>query len=272
MPINKDTTLCISLANRPSNLGTRFHNFLYEALDLNYIYKAFKPDSLNQAIAGIRGLGIRGCAVSMPFKEEVIPLIDEMDPSAAAIQSVNTIVNTNGYLKAYNTDYIAITNLLKKYQLSNQASFAVKGSGGMAKAVVYALKNLGFENGIIVAKNEEKGKELAKAHCGYHWKAKLDEKDRVELLINATPVGMQDTPFAEQLSFAKSHVESANTIFDVVAIPEQTPLIQYARYQNKIVITGTEVFALQALEQFYLYTGIYPEPALFEAAKNFSRS
>lgn len=58
--INKDTQVCMSLAARPSNFGTRFHNYLYEALDLNYLYKAFSPTDLTQAISGVRGLGIRG--------------------------------------------------------------------------------------------------------------------------------------------------------------------------------------------------------------------
>ncbi len=56
------------------NFGTRFHNYLYEALDLNYLYKAFSPTDLTQAISGVRGLRIRGCAISMPFKEACIPL------------------------------------------------------------------------------------------------------------------------------------------------------------------------------------------------------
>ena len=79
MPIlNKDMVLCISLAARPSNLGTRFHNWLYDQLGLNYIYKAFTTTDLPAAIGGVRALGIRGCAVSMPFKEDVIELVDRM--------------------------------------------------------------------------------------------------------------------------------------------------------------------------------------------------
>ena len=110
--LNKDTTLCISLAARPSNIGTSFHNYIYAELGLNYIYKAFAPADLAQAVAGIRGLGIRGAGVSMPYKEDVIALVDIMDASAAAIDSVNTIVNDGGVLTAYNTDYLAIARLL----------------------------------------------------------------------------------------------------------------------------------------------------------------
>ncbi|MFT4021809.1 MAG: shikimate 5-dehydrogenase, partial [Acinetobacter sp.] len=118
MRLNKDTVLCMSLANKPSNFGTRFHNYLYDVLNLNYVYKAFAPQDLTQAIAGVRGLPVRGCAISMPYKEQVIALVDEMDASAQAIQSVNTIVNSNGVLKAYNTDYIAIAKLIEKYHIS----------------------------------------------------------------------------------------------------------------------------------------------------------
>ena len=110
--INKDTQLCMSLAARPGNFGTRFHNFLYRELGLNYIYKAFTTRDLAAAIGGIRALGIRGCAISMPFKEACIEYLDELDPSAKGIMSVNTIVNTDGYLKAYNTDYTAVSELL----------------------------------------------------------------------------------------------------------------------------------------------------------------
>ena len=92
--------VCISLAARPSNLGTRFHNYLYDELGLNFIYKAFTTDDLEGAVRGIRALGFRGCSVSMPFKEAIIPLIDVMATSALAIESVNTVVNDNGVLTA----------------------------------------------------------------------------------------------------------------------------------------------------------------------------
>lgn len=80
----------------------------------------------------------------MPFKEACIPLVDELDASAQAIHSVNTIVNTNGHLKAYNTDYIAIARLLANYKVSPDLVFALRGSGGMAKAVACALKDAGL--------------------------------------------------------------------------------------------------------------------------------
>ena len=65
--LNKDTRLCISLAGRPSNIGTRFHNYLYDLLGLDFIYKAFTTTDIAAAVGGVRALGIRGCSVSMPI-------------------------------------------------------------------------------------------------------------------------------------------------------------------------------------------------------------
>ena len=267
--LNKDTIVCMSLAARPGNFGTRFHNYLYDALDLNYLYKAFTTTDLPAAIGGVRALGIRGCAISMPFKEQVIALVDELDPSAKAIDSVNTIVNTDGYLKAYNTDYIAIASLLKQHQVDNQLTFALRGSGGMAKAVAAALKNAGFENGYIIARNEKTGRALAELY-GFEWRAELDNL-QPGLLINATPTGMSGGAEAELMSFTPQQVDAASVVFEVVAMPEITPLVRYAQEKQKTTITGAAVFAIQAVEQFALYTGIRPDDELFRAAAEYSR-
>ncbi|CNI24495.1 shikimate 5-dehydrogenase [Yersinia mollaretii] len=267
--LNKDTQVCISLAARPSNFGTRFHNFLYDALDLDYLYKAFTTTDLVAAIGGVRALGFRGCAISMPFKEAVIPMVDEMDPSAAAINSVNTLVNTEGYLKAYNTDYIAIAKLLQSHQVPADNVFALRGSGGMAKAVAFALKNAGFKQGFIIATNEKTGKQLAE-QSGYPYRPDM-QGVQADMLINATPVGMAGGKEAESMAFTENEVNHAKIIFDVVALPAITPLIHYAQTQEKTVITGAEVFAIQAVEQFVLYTGIRPDQALFEKAAAYAR-
>ena len=267
--INKETVMCMSLAARPGNFGTRFHNYLYEALDLDYLYKAFSTQDIVGAIAGVRALNIRGCAISMPFKEASIPLVDELDPSAQAIDSINTIVNTNGHLKAYNTDYMAIAQLLADYQVSPDLSFALRGSGGLAKAVACALRDAGFRNGTIVARNEHTGRQLAELY-GFHWTADISDV-HAQLLLNATPIGMPGGPEAEELAYTPEQIAAADVIFEVVASSGGTPLIRAAREQHKRLITGEEVFALQAVEQFVLYTGIRPDAELFARAAAHAR-
>ena len=265
--LNKDTQLCISLAARPSNIGTRFHNYLYQRLDLNFVYKAFAPTDLAQAVAGIRGLPIRGAAVSMPYKTACMPMLDEIERSASVIDSVNTIVNTDSHLVGYNTDYLAIAALLEVHDVDKADDFVVLGSGGMAKAVVAALHDAGFAAGTVVARNADTGPALA-AQYGYEWAPDLASL-RPSLLVNATPAGMAPD---ETLAAPHDLIGTASTVFDVVAFPAETPLIRSARELDKRVITGAEVIALQAAEQFELYTGVRPDPELVREASEFSRA
>ena len=268
--INKNTQLCISLAGRPGNFGTRLHNYLYEKLGLDFVYKAFTTQDIEHAVKGVRALGIRGCAVSMPFKESCIPFIDELSDSARAIESVNTIVNDNGFLRAYNTDYIAVLALIKKYQINDRTSVIVRGSGGMAKAVVAAFKHSGFSDVKICARNRQTGSYLAKLY-DYQYISELD-KQCAELLVNVTPIGMLGGAESEALSFPEAMIEQAKMVFDVVAMPAETPLILAAKQKAKQTISGAEVIVLQAIEQFELYTGIRPSEQLIAEAAAFARA
>jgi len=267
--LNKDTQLCISLAARPSNIGTRFHNYLYQQLGIDFIYKAFTTNDIAAAVGGVRALGIRGCSVSMPFKEAVIPLVDELDQTAAAIQSVNTIVNTDGHLKAYNTDYGAVQDLIAEHGLESGKSVLIRGSGGMAKAVGAAFRDAGFGNGTLIARNTESGQRLA-AELGYRWAAEPAGLT-ADIIVNVTPLGMAGGADETTVAFPAEAIARAETVFDVVAFPSETPLIVAARAAGKPVITGAEVIALQAAKQFELYTGVRPSPEQVLEASLYSR-
>ncbi|KQM21619.1 shikimate dehydrogenase [Novosphingobium sp. Leaf2] len=253
----------MSLSARPGNAGSLLHNRLYELLGLDYVYKSFSTADLPAAVGGIRALGIRGCAISMPFKEAVIPLIDALEPSASAIDSVNTIVNDGGRLTGYNTDFTAVRDLLLARAIDPATPFIVRGSGGMAKAVVAALRDCGFDTGVIVARNADAGQALA-AQYGYTWAAQMPHAG-APLLVNVTPLGMAG-PDADALSFEAAHIAACEVAFDVVAQPAATPFIRAARAAGKRTISGAEVIVLQAVEQFVLYTGIRPEPAMIRDA------
>lgn len=269
MPIlNKDMAVCISLSGRPSNIGTRFHNYLYDKLGLNFVYKAFSTSDIEGAIGGVRALGFRGCSVSMPFKEAVIPLVDIMEESATSIESVNTIVNDNGVLSASNTDYEAIAALLASHAVDPAQSVLVRGSGGMAKAVVAAFRGAGFDDLTVLARNADAGTALA-AKYGYQ-AITADPAPGHAVLVNVTPLGMNG-PQAEALAFTPEHIAAAGTVFDVVAFPSETPLIVAARAAGTPVITGAEVIALQAARQFERYTGVTLTPELIAEASAFSR-
>lgn len=262
-PIGRDTRLCMSLSARPGNFGSRFHNRLYELTGLDYVYKSFSTTDLAAAVGGIRALNIRGCAISMPFKEAVIPLLDGLAGSAAAIDSVNTIVNDDGRLTGYNTDYAAVVELIA--DIDRNTPFVLRGSGGMAKAVAAALRDSGFTNGRIVARNEALGRALAELY-GFGWASELGEG--APLLINVTPIGM--TGGNEQLAFPEAMIARAEIAFDVVQYPPETRFLTVARDMGKRVITGTQVATIQALEQFVLYTGVRPTPEQVREAADYA--
>jgi shikimate dehydrogenase len=269
-PLNKDTRLCISLAGRPSNIGTRFHNYLYDVLGLDFIYKAFTTTDIAAAIGGVRALGIRGCSVSMPFKEDVIPLVDEVEPSARAIGSVNTIVNDDGRLTASNTDYIAVQRLIGEHGLQPSQSVLIRGSGGMASAVGAAFRDNGFQTGTIVARNPKTGRALAD-RLGYDYASDVGPRT-AEVIVNVTPIGMAGGPEESESAFDDETISKAHTVFDVVALPSETPLIVAARTAGVPVITGAEVIGLQAAEQFERYTGVRPTAEQVAAASAVSRA
>jgi len=266
--IGRDTRLCMSLSARPGNFGTRFHNRLYALTGLDYVYKAFSTTDLAGAVGGIRALDIRGCAISMPFKEAVIALLDGLAPSAAAIDSVNTIVNDSGVLTGHNTDYAAVAALIADVDPATR--FVLRGSGGMAKAVAAALRDAGFRDGTIVARNAGAGHALADLY-GFSWSADLPDDGRAAMLINVTPIGMTGADEAA-LAFPQAMIADSAIAFDVVQYPPETPFLKAAAAAGKHCITGSEVAVIQAVEQFVLYTGLRPTDAAIADAAAFARA
>jgi shikimate dehydrogenase len=192
-----------------------------------------------------------------------------VEPSAAAIESVNTIVNDGGRLTASNTDYEAVAELLESHAVDTAVPVLVRGSGGMAKAVVAAFRGAGFDELTVVARNGAAGQALAERY-GYRWVSD-DPEPTAGVIVNVTPLGM-DGADAGALSFSPAHIEAASLVFDVVAFPAETPLIRAARAAGTPVITGAEVAALQAARQFARYTGIALTADQVVRASAFSRA
>jgi shikimate dehydrogenase len=265
---NPTTKICASLSAHSGHLGVDLHNFLYREMGLNFLYQNFQVTQLEAALNGVRALGMRGCTILMPYTEQCIPHLDTLDTSAWYVGAVNAVVNNEGVLRGYNTDYRALVNLIDRHQIDPTTPFAVFGAGGLARAVLCALKECQFKNGQIISRNEEKGQDLAQNY-GFTWKVTLDPKEQAErprFLINCTPIGMEGTDMSTQLPLAEELIETADWILDGVSKPAETPLIQKAKALNKKTINGMELLFLQATEEFELYTGRRPSPELVQKA------
>lgn len=224
--ISSETQLCVSIAARPGITGSKFFNNAFKKLGLNFIYKPFKvlPHQLAGFITAIKILNIRGCGVSMPHKIAVIKYLDQLDPLAKKIGAVNTIVNKNGRLKGYNTDYSGALQVIKeKYNVRGKKVLVV-GAGGVARAIIVALQKLKAGKIYITNRHQTKARTLAKKFnlCYVPYKDKFRFKG--DFLINATPMNIN-----------KKYIRHFEAAMNVV------PGKLMARYQ--------------AVAQFKLYTG-----------------
>lgn len=263
--LSGETQFCISLSKQPGRFGTTVHNAGYRALKLNYLYKAFATCDISGAIAGVRALGIRGCSVSMPFKESVMCCIDSFDEGARIIGAVNTIVNDNGCLTGFNTDVTGALMSLTPHLTNHAERIVVLGGGGVARAILQALTVLGQSNITVCVREPDKYKTLANQFgiCLMDWSQRqtLD----ASVLINATPIGM--VPHIGEVPIDIDSMPTLRFVMDVIAAPRTTALIKMAEQRNLTVVDGFTMALHQAYEQFYLYTGLLaPREAMYRAA------
>jgi len=258
MNINKDTQVCISIAERPGNFGSNIFNAGFKAMSLDFIYKPFKvlESELENSVKGIRAFNIRGCGVSMPHKVKVMSYLDYIDPVAEKIGAINTIVNNQGILSGYNTDFVGAKKVLAEFYDVRAKKALIIGAGGVSRAIIMALKESGASEIFLTNRDESKGKKVAQElnleYCAFDKKADL----KVDLLINATSVGM--SPLEKETILDRKFLRNYHSVMDVIIYPPETLLMSNAKKEGKVVIPGYKMALYQAMEQFRLYTGQEP--------------
>ena len=147
--INKDTEIYCSFAKTAGNTGCQMMNTAFYYYGLNKIYKSFSVDNIEDAVNAVRTLNIKGFAITMPYKVEVLDYVDEMTDEVIQIGSANTIVNTDGVLKAYNTDCYSSHVVLSRF--SQYENVFILGDGGFSKAVQYSAQKV-FNNVVLITR------------------------------------------------------------------------------------------------------------------------
>ena len=249
------TTACISIAERPSNLGMTMHNAGYKALGLDFVYIPFRvvPENLENAIKGVRAFGIRGCGVSMPHKVNAMKYVDTIDDRAKRIGAINTIVNDDGRLSGYNTDYDGILLSFKEHYNTKDKDVVIIGAGGAARAIILALKDMGTGRITLLNRTDEKARKLSREFSVEHKEWKNLRSIEGDVLINATPVGMPNLD--ENILVDKQTLKRFETLMDVVINPAGSQVVRDAKELGLITIPGYKIALQQAARQFELYTG-----------------
>ena len=213
----------------------------------------------------------RGCNVTMPHKQAVMALVDDLDPLAGRVAAVNTVVRgVDGLLRGFNTDVQGFLEplklLLAQPHLVRMAR--IFGAGGAARAIVAALADHGFTI-VLAARDPAKARELLDelAPRGEHHTPPLDHfadptdfafDDRsqlFDLVVNASPLGMAGQP---PLAFDLSHAPPGSVVYDIVTHPQETALLKDARASGFATIDGLSMLIGQAAAAFQMF---YDEPA-----------
>ena len=267
MKIDGYTRLAAVVANPIKHSISPFiHNSAFEATGINGVYLALEVEvsDLAETVANIRRYQMFGINLSMPYKEEVIPYLDELSDEVRLIGAVNTVVNQNGNLIGYNTDGKGFFKSLPSFTILGK-KMTLLGAGGAAKAVLaQAILDGASQVSVFVRSTSmEKTKaylETLQSETGFRVDLYALEEHSVlqeriaasDLLVNATSVGMdgKSSPVPENLLLPENLL-----VADIIYQPFETPFLQWAKSQGNVAVNGLGMLLYQAAEAFKLWTG-----------------
>jgi len=225
-------------------------------MGLNAVYLAFEVKDLKETIDGIRGLGIRGMSVTLPFKNQIISFLDKVEGVAGKIKAVNTLLNEGEELVGYNTDWRgALEALEERVDLKGKRGVLL-GAGGAARAIGFALKARDCEV-IISNRTMDRGVSLAEELMCIYQPPSSIEGLKADVIINATSVGMH--PHDMESPLPKEVLQEGMTVMDMVYRPLRTKLLREAEGMGCLTINGLEMLSRQGAAQLEIWTGKRPE-------------
>lgn len=249
------------------SLSPIIHNAAIDALGIDAVYVAFhiKPSMLKEAVHGMKALGVKGFNVTMPFKNEIISYLDKLDEEAALVESVNTVVETDGAFVGYTTDGIGAFETLRSIVNNlDGLHIVVIGAGGAARALVYRLSMIPCRI-TILNRTVEKAKAVVDKFSSLTSNAKitygsLSDSDqrmiipKADIIVNATPVGMTIPGYP----ISPSLIDRSHIVFDMIYWPIETQLLREARLRGAITVNGLPMLVYQAAYSFKLWFGMFP--------------
>ena len=280
MKIDGYTRLAAVVANPIKHSISPFiHNSAFEATNTNGVYLAWEVDAteLAETVANIRRYQMFGINLSMPYKEQVIPYLDQLSSEACLIGAVNTVVNREGTLIGYNTDGKGFFKSLPSFKISKKR-LVLLGAGGAAKAILAQaiLDGVSQISVFVRSSSMEKTRPyLEKIQNATGFRVDLfaledvqnlqDSITQADLLVNATSVGMDGSSQPIPTSIV---LPEKLMVADVIYQPFETPFLKWAKEQGNQSINGLGMLLYQAAEAFELWTGKeMPTDQIWESLK-----
>ncbi len=257
MRISAKTKLSVIIGDPVDHsLSPAMHNAAYESLNIDdrfvYLGASVKVENVKTVVEAVRVMNIRGLTCTMPHKIEIMKYLDVIDPAAKKMGAVNTVVNDNGILKGYNTDWLGAVTPLEKITKLKKKNVAILGAGGAARAITYGMISR-KAHVTIYNRTVKKAEELAhEFNCIAKPMDQIDEISKADIIINATSVGMH--PNKNILPFNQQLITKNQIVFDIIYVPYETRLLKFAKEKGATVIHGLEMLLYQGTAQFELYT------------------
>ena len=244
------------------SLSPLVHNYWFEqnVIKATYDKMLVEEKELADVIENIREEKIIGANVTVPFKQKIIPLLDELSEVAQKTNSVNTVYKKKNRIIGDNTDVLGFQNSLVEL-IPNKTiqSVLLIGAGGVSPSIVQALKNVSANKVIIANRTKEKFEALKNKFGSFVqqilWEDMHHKKLDVDLVVNSTSLGLEKK---EDLNFNFSSVNKSTVFYDVIYNPEQTNFLKQAEAQGHQVINGLKMFLYQAQKAFQIWNEISP--------------
>jgi len=250
------------------SVSPQIHNAAFKTIGINAVYLTFevKKEFLKKALDGVKALGIKGLNVTIPHKVNVIKYLNKLTYEANLIGAVNTILNEDGKLIGFNTDYTGVLKTFETYKIDlTNKKIVLLGAGGAAKAIAFAIAEKASSL-IILNRTKRKAVNLVKElnkklkvnalGNSLTFKALKNSLKDADILINATSVGME--PNVNQTLVAKELLQKDMVVFDIIYNPLETKLLKEAREMGAKCINGVEMLVQQAAEAFKIWFKIEP--------------
>lgn len=261
MNISGKTNICVIIGDPVEHsLSPAMHNAAYEALGIDdefvFVAAHVKVEDVKEVVQAVRVMNIRGLTCTIPHKIEVMKYLDEIDSIAEKIGAVNTVVNENGRLKGYNTDWQGTVIPLENVMGSLKGkSVALIGAGGAARAMAYGVIERGAKLSIYnrtKEKAETLANQLSTTVTVFGYDDMHREIQKHDIILNATNLGMGN--LINQTPVPKECIHKGQVVFDAVYSPRETRLLKESSDQGAITIQGIEMLLYQGVSQFELYT------------------
>jgi len=249
----RDTFKIYGVIGNPvmKSMGFLIHNKAFKEIGSSDIYVPFLVDNVKKFFNDFSSY-FEGLSVTMPLKEDVMAAVDEIDETARRIGAVNTVVRDGNRWKGYNTDCLGAVKALEEYIELKGKNVLIIGAGGTAKAIGHGVSGQGAKLTVTYNRNKEKGTQLAKELGAKVVSIQSVGEQKVDILINCSPVGM--SPNVEDTPISSHYLREGMVVFDSVYNPPETRLIREAKAAGCVTISGIELFINQAVKQFELWT------------------